>query len=416
MGWARARLWRRAPFAEGEDPNAAPASYTGEDAARPGSLRRAWQNSLWVYLVGLPFMALALQTVTAGDPAPLEMALRIGLIGLIAAAYVLSAWVTDRSLAFRWVYIGCFVALLLASSLTWGWAFAYYGVSIAIMVAMLIPWRQAWAVIIGWGVALMIIALVSEQPGLPYIALIALVTALSIGGGMEAGRVGERLRRAEQRVAALAVVAERERISRDLHDILGHSLTAISIKSELAARLVESDPSTARQQMGEVTEIARQALADVRATASAIREVRLATELAGATSVLRAAGIEPRLPAALPALSDEVSELFGYVVREAVTNVVRHSEAQSCTVSVTADAVSVADDGIGVVRSDAGSGLNGLAARVAAAGGALEVHAEPGAGTRVTARVSGATTADAAAAKAVSIPVGTPPEPPGSGR
>ena len=99
------------------------------------------------------------------------------------------------------------------------------------------------------------------------------------------------------------------------------------------------------------------------------------------------------------------------MVREAVTNVVRHSEAQTCTVSVTADAVSVADDGIGVVRSDAGSGLNGLAARVAAAGGALEVHAEPGAGTRVTARISAATTAVAAAAKAVSIPGDTPRAP-----
>jgi two-component system sensor histidine kinase DesK len=149
-----------------------------------------------------------------------------------------------------------------------------------------------------------------------------------MGGGIEAGRISARLTRAEQRASALAVVAERERISRDLHDILGHSLTAISIKSELARRLVEADPVRAQEQMAEVVEIARQALGDVRATASAIREIRAATELASARSVLEAAGIEPHLPSAVPTLSNEVSQLFGFVIREAVTNVVRHSDAR----------------------------------------------------------------------------------------
>ena len=128
---------------------------------------------------------------------------------------------------------------------------------------------------------------------------------LATGGGMEAGRIGARLNRAEQRVSTLAVAAERERIGRDLHDILGHSLTAISIKSGLARKLLETDPAAARSQMAEVEEVARQALADVRATASAIREVRVATEVASARSVLLAGGIEARLPTAIERLPDE---------------------------------------------------------------------------------------------------------------
>ena len=166
-----------------------------------------------------------------------------------------------------------------------------------------------------------------------------------MGAGLEAGRVGAKLSRAEQRISTLAVVAERERISRDLHDILGHSLTAISIKSELAGRLVSSDPPGARAQMAEV-EDRPAGLADVRATASGIREVRVATELASARSVLLAVGVEARVPSAVPQLPEGVNELFGYVIREAVTNVVRHSEASQCTIDVGEHHVSVADDGV----------------------------------------------------------------------
>jgi two-component system sensor histidine kinase DesK len=152
---------------------------------------------------------------------------------------------------------------------------------------------------------------------------------------------------------------------------------------------VSSDPTGARSQMAEVEGIARQALADVRATASGIREVRAATELASARSVLLAAGVEARVPSAVPPLPEGVNELFGYVIREAVTNVVRHSEASLCNIDVGEHQVSVADDGVGFSRDAAagGTGLRGLAARVEASGGRLGVDTSPGRGTRVTATV-----------------------------
>ena len=201
------------------------------------------------------------------------------------------------------------------------------------MIATLVPWRQSRIVGRRAGTADRGDHPVRWETAI-YISVVAAGTGLATGAGMEAGAAQAQLQRAEQRVATLGVAAERERIGRDLHDILGHSLTAISIKSGLAARLVDLDPAAAKAQIAEVEEVARQALADVRTTASGIREVRLATEIASARSVLLAAGIESQVPSALPPLTDPVSELFGYVVREAVTNVVRHSRAGVCTIVV----------------------------------------------------------------------------------
>jgi two-component system, NarL family, sensor histidine kinase DesK len=212
----------------------------------------------------------------------------------------------------------------------------------------------------------------------------------------------------EQRLSLLALAAERERIGRDLHDILGHSLTAIAVKAGLAARLVDVDPSAARTQLSEIEEVARQALTDVRATASGFRQVWLAGELACARSILLAAGIEARVPAPLPPLPDEISELFGYVVREAVTNVVRHSGATTCTIELTPASVRVVDDGIGREAPPAGtarrrSGLDGLAERVAAAGGELIVTHGPDGGTLVSATLPAVLTARSAAMDALPL-------------
>jgi two-component system, NarL family, sensor histidine kinase DesK len=214
---------------------------------------------------------------------------------------------------------------------------------------------------------------------------------LATAAGMEAGQVQGRLQLAEQRVNTLSVAAERERIGRDLHDILGHSLTAISIKAGLAARLVDIDPTAAKAQIAEIEQVSRQALADVRTTASGMREVRLATEIASARSVLLAAGIESRMPSALPTLPDQVSKLFGYVVREGVTNVVRHSGAGVCTVKLGPTWVEVRDDGRGVaVEADGGCGLTGLRERLEAVGGSLTLTTGESGGTVLRADLAGA--------------------------
>jgi two-component system sensor histidine kinase DesK len=149
--------------------------------------------------------------------------------------------------------------------------------------------------------------------------------------------------------------------------------------------LLIADPAAVGPQIAEVEQLARQVLTDLRSTVSGIREVRLATELASSRSVLSAAGIKPELPIAVPLLPDPISELFGYVVREAVTNVVRHSEATRCTIMLDSDRIRVADDGIGHRSGRLGSGLTGLTERVRDAGGVLEIVPVKGGGTMVVA-------------------------------
>jgi two-component system sensor histidine kinase DesK len=178
---------------------------------------------------------------------------------------------------------------------------------------------------------------------------------------------------ARAEVARLAAENERTRIARDLHDLLGHSLTTITVKAGLARRLAErGDVARATAEIAEVETLSRSTLSDVRAAVANHRDVTLAGELATAREVLRAAGVIAELPATVAGVPAELSELFGWVVREAVTNVVRHARATHCTVTLGAGWVEVCDDGRGGVGG-AGNGLTGLRERVEAAGGTVRI-------------------------------------------
>ena len=228
----------------------------------------------------------------------------------------------------------------------------------------------------------------SWELGLTLLALTAFM--IGFAGNI---RLNIELRKTQQQLAVAAVAAERERIGRDLHDILGHSLTAIAVKAGLARRLLDRDATAAAAEIADVERLAREALADVRATASGYRDVSLAAELAVAASVLRAAGIRPELPQAVDEVDPAVRELFGYVAREAVTNVVRHSNARTATITVGSHWVEIRDDGAHPTEPTAGRaglGLSGLAERVTARGGSLQVGPRPEGGFVVRAEVPAA--------------------------
>ncbi|MEV6872223.1 sensor histidine kinase [Amycolatopsis sp. NPDC051128] len=203
-----------------------------------------------------------------------------------------------------------------------------------------------------------------------YYAVAVVFTALLVHAFSRTATANLQLREARAEVARLASEAERNRIARDLHDLLGHSLTAITVKSGLARRLAVGAPPAALAEMESVEQLARQALTDVRAAVSGYQDVTLAGELARGRELLRAAGVTADLPTAYDGVPPERQELFGWVMREGVTNVVRHARASRCTVELTASSVEVRDDGVGG-PAGAGSGLAGLRARVAAAGGVL---------------------------------------------
>jgi two-component system sensor histidine kinase DesK len=205
-----------------------------------------------------------------------------------------------------------------------------------------------------------------------YYAVAVVFTALLVHAFSRTATANQQLREARAEVARLASEAERDRIARDLHDLLGHSLTAITVKSTLARKLAVGAPPAALAEMESVEQLSRQTLADVRAAVSGYRDVTLAGEFARGRELLRAAGVVADLPTAYDGVPRERQELFGWVVREGVTNVVRHARASRCTVELTASSVEVRDDGVGG-PAGAGSGLDGLRARVTAAGGVLTV-------------------------------------------
>lgn len=383
------RILYAGPFTEDEDPNAAPIANCGPDAARPFTLRRAAQNQVWTFAIGLIFMLYAVQGIFSGDPGPLRLAVRVGGLAVICLAYLGTSWVADARLTFRWSYLIGFVLLTASTAEYNGWDWVDLGAYVSIMAVALIPWRISRWLLIGWNAALVAMALI-EWDATPVVnAAIGTFFGLVMGIGIESGRMRHQLDRAEQRVSQLSVAAERERIARDLHDILGHSLTAISIKSGLAARLADADPAAAREQMLEVERIARVALGDVRATTTGLRQVRLATEIASARSVLLAAGVEAAVPSAVPALVDRDSELLGYAVREAVTNVVRHAEATRVVIRIEDRALIISDDGLGLRTGRArGSGLDGLRRRFAEAGGTFSIRPGSAGGTVVRAELA----------------------------
>jgi two-component system sensor histidine kinase DesK len=193
---------------------------------------------------------------------------------------------------------------------------------------------------------------------------------------------------AREDLARLAVEQERARFARDLHDLLGHSLTVITVKAELAGRLMSRDPTKAAAEVADIERLAREALTDVRSTVAGYREVTLAVELSSARSALDAAGIAAELPGALDDVPGNRRELFGWVVREGVTNVVRHSQAQRVRVAVSRTTVEVVDDGSGAPGTTVGGhGLDGLRERLAEVGGHLEAGPVEAGGFRLFAEV-----------------------------
>lgn len=205
----------------------------------------------------------------------------------------------------------------------------------------------------------------------------------------------KRLRQAELKlshdeVRRLGALAERERIGRDLHDLLGHTLSLITLKAELAAKLFERDPHAARSEIVEVERVARDALAQVRRAVSGIRAAGLAAELASARLLLESGDVRLDYAAPAVALPVEIETVLALVVREAVTNIRRHAQASSARIGFSVQdgevRLSIEDDGRGGAI-EPGNGLGGMRERLQAFGGRLEIRSVRGSGTRLLAAI-----------------------------
>ena len=340
------------------------------------STRSPWERWGWVvaaiWLVFLTYPVLETFQTDASTPAK---GLSLALIAAYAAIYLLgwSVW-REHALKIWFAMILLAVATVPVIGIEAVGLTPYLGAFSALVVPA--PWWK-WTTVTS--ALLPLISLVGgDFPAFFFLMvwpIIGFCTAMRVFSELE-GQSGDA--RAE-----LALVAERDRVARDVHDVLGHSLTALSIKAELAARLIDVDPARAREELESIQETARQALAEIRATVGGLRAANLEAELAAAPRVLADADIETRLVGTVADTDPRHRTLLAWVLRESVTNVVRHAGASTVSIELSPSGLVVADDGAGFDTSNGldGNGLRGMRERVSAAGGTL--HLSGASGTRV---------------------------------
>jgi two-component system sensor histidine kinase DesK len=282
----------------------------------------------------------------------------------------------------------------------WGGMAGFFAASLVLMLRPPVGWPlfgTTVAVVVGVSTAQRL-DLVSTL----YMGVSTALTGLVLFALARLAQLSTAIHESREELARMAVARERLRFARDLHDLLGYSLSSITLKNELIQRLIDHNPRRAREEVAEVLTISRQALADVREVARGYRDMSLLVEGESASSVLKAAGIDAHVDVVVPGLSSTANTILATVLREGVTNLLRHSQPRTCTITarMTADGsdlVRLQIDNDGVTRSDreaaedgdrVGTGLSNLSARVAAVGGTVTAGPVAPDGFRLVATVA----------------------------
>lgn len=328
-------------------------------------------GAIWLVFLAFPVTLLFLQ-----QPSTAARATGLALIAAFAVAYAIGFVMVSRCddvwRGSPWLLAGL-TGLVLA-------LVPLIGIDVLGMVPFLVsyaiwglPWpRGAWvaAGLVAAGLVALVVTGAADR------WFYALLMVMVCGFGVMMRSMEKYSDRQAELNEVMAVVSERERVARDVHDVLGHSLTAISVKAELASRLVEADPARAADELTQVQTLARHALAEVRSTVSGLRATRIDDELETARASLAAAGIGADLPADSDVVEISNRIVLAWALREAVTNVIRHSGARHCVVTLGPDSLVVTDDGVGGTGVE-GNGLRGLRERVAASGGTVTLGPGP---------------------------------------
>jgi len=362
--------------------------------------RQVLTKTLWIG-IWLVFLTSPVQDLVKTDRAPAAtVAGWFGLAAFVVCYLSLVFRYTSKVSEWRVVYasFGALLALAVGLSFAFGTSWLGLFVYVSVSAGAVLPMGQAmWAIPAVTGV-MVGVGLRTDSMGdlLGSFAVLTVLVGFAMTGVRQLVRTTIQLRQARATVAQLAANEERLRLARDLHDLLGHSLSLITLKSELAGRMLPNHPDKAAQQVADIEQVSRQALVDVREAVSGYRRRTLAGELAGARTALTAAGVEADVPLQAPVVlpGEEGETALAWALREAVTNVVRHSGARRCTVAFTSRhtldgpvvELSVEDDGRGGSAA-AGNGLTGLTERVDAVGGSLDVRPGARRGFRLTVRV-----------------------------
>jgi two-component system sensor histidine kinase DesK len=352
-------------------------------------LWRLYQHA-WLICLIFPLVSLVSESLS-------PWRLMLGLVALVGFA-VCYSWLMwphpaspgARKRAQSRISLVVFVAmsmLVFVFSLSYGLFFLWLFIGTSAIAGLLLPMRSAFAAVVLFTLIPLLLT-VDTYGGITgvdwwwLIALMLLVRGLGLDmiGVARMGSAIRELHSARRELARLAVIEERERLSRDLHDVLGQTLSMITLKSELVGHLIKEDPDRCAQELSEIERVARKSLREVREAVAGYREPRLESELEGARQLLEAAGIDYQIDLLKVPLPPACDAVFAWTVREGVTNVIRHSSGRRCCISLAGKNgrvyVKVLSEGGRreqvVSKGRPGLGLVGLRERVSAVGGKIE--------------------------------------------
>src|SRR5215210_3125324 len=346
-------------------------------------------------LFGLIFLIYPIQAVFTSDPTPVRLLFALGGATLFAGVFLWLLWTHEplpsaaadsREARKRRATIVFLAVLAVLLNLTLGseWRVLFFHVNVA--AGLMLMTRDAYVAIAALAAITLALGITS---GMAWLVLPTVVLGLWATAFVRQVAAVAELTAAREELARLAVAEERLRFARDLHDLLGHSLSLITLKSELAGRLLSAAPEKAATEVRDIEGVARQALREVREAVAGYRSPTLEEELVGASEMLVAAGIDCRIDNEAGVLPSAIDGVLAWAVREGTTNVIRHSSAKGCKILLARSDgevyAEITDDGQGKVNEDdSGSGLSGLAERVAGfGGGGFEAGPVPGRGFRL---------------------------------
>ncbi|MGH3349643.1 MAG: sensor histidine kinase [Nocardioides sp.] len=338
-----------------------------------------------VVLVWLPVLLLfPLLSLSDGAMRAVGQVVLVGAVATVGVAAVLASGIAGpaprpagRVVA---LLVLLFALVALAALQGEGWQ-TVWGVLAIIAPVALRGWRLVLALALATAGVAVSIAVI-EGVGDAYLISVGgiLLSGVTTTSFLRLLEAIEQLRRTREELAQVAVAEERARMSRDLHDLLGHTLSVMVVKAEAVRRLAARDPEAAAAHAADIEEVGRAALVDVRAAVDQMKTLSLAEELDGARRALDAAGIRTSVTPAPPEMPDIAGQALAWVVREGATNVLRHSGAASCRFELTEDGgefrLAVVDDGIGgpVGSGERAGGLEGLRQRLRTVDGRLDVR------------------------------------------
>jgi two-component system sensor histidine kinase DesK len=359
----------------------------------PETRRQAWVKLLWIAM-WMVYLAYPLDNLVHGHHGLPALVLGwTGLTGFVLAYLAVVFFRTNQPDQPRWVHVTLVVLGVLAVALSLALGDSWLGLFVYVAVAcgsVLRPDRSRWAIAVVTGLLFATGVLIhAGSDTLLSLGIPCFLSGFAMVGLRRLVSTMRELREARETIAHLAANDERLRLARDLHDLLGHSLSLITLKSELAGRMLPDRPEDAATQVADIEQVSRQALVDVREAVSGYRRPILAVELAGASAALHAAGIEADVDRAQwtghVRLAPDEEGALAWALREAVTNVVRHSGAARCRIVLAEDGdefgLTVSDDGRGPDPGHRpGHGLTGLDERLLLAGGRLSTSSAAGGG------------------------------------